>query len=250
MEKIKFFEYTNPGKREKNEDTCGSAFNNGEYCFVVADGLGGHGGGEIASQLAVQEVLGCFLEEGWSDQFFDHAFNKAQDAILAEQEKRLAPSRMKTTMVVLVVSGEEAYWAHVGDSRLYYIKGGKIKKRTIDHSVPQQLALSREIKESEIRHHPDRNRVLRVLGIRGEKPRFECGDPLKIKGDTHFYLCTDGFWELIEEKDMEMTLKASGSLEDWVKKQEEIVLKNGEGTEMDNYTCIVVNVKGPSLFGR
>lgn len=243
-----FTTYTNNGSREINEDSCGVAVYGESYCFVVADGLGGHGGGEIASKCAVDTVCAIFSENGYNSDFFEKAFYTAQKNILAEQERLHAQSKMKTTMVILVIHEGKAYWAHVGDSRMYMFKGKKYKLRTIDHSVPQMLALSGEIKESDIRHHPDRNRLMRVLGVKGEQPRFECGTPCKNSGFQAFLLCTDGYWELIEEKDMEELLKNSKTVEEWVIGMNELIQKNGTDRDMDNYTAVAVFIKSKGLF--
>lgn len=170
--------FTNKGTREINEDRCGVAMHEDSYCFTVADGLGGHGNGEIAAQAAVDAICTMFVDEGYSDSFFKKAFSAAQDAIVQQQERLQAPSRMKTTLVVLVIHKGKAVWAHVGDSRLYEFKQGKMKGRTIDHSVPQMLAISGEIEEKDIRHHLDRNRLMRVMGIRGETPRYDIWFPV------------------------------------------------------------------------
>lgn len=246
---VAFEEFTDFGSREKNEDTCGSACHGESLCFVVADGLGGHGGGEVASQIAVNTVCEIFVKEGWSEQFFENVFTKVQRRILKEQEIQHAPSRMKTTLVVLVIHDKKAHWAHIGDSRLYFFKNGKIKKRTLDHSVPQMLALSGEIKELEIRHHPDRNRLMRVMGIRGDVPRYEVGSPVKLAGNQAFLLCTDGYWELIEEKHMEQSLAQSKSVKEWIGQMNKIILQNGKDVEMDNFTCIGVSSIQKGLFG-
>lgn len=247
---VSFKEYTNPGSREKNEDNCGTACNGNDMCFVVADGLGGHGGGEVASNLAVDAVCNLFVEAGWSEDFFEKAFSRAQREILAEQERQHAPSRMKTTLVILVFHEGKAYWAHIGDSRLYLFKGSKVKKRTIDHSVPQMLALSGEISDREIRHHPDRNRLIRVLGIQGDSPRYETEPPVKLAGSQSFLLCTDGYWELVEETVMERFLSEAGAPEEWIERMNREIAKNGAGREMDNYTCIAVWSRRKRLFGR
>lgn len=247
---IQYMEFTSEGNRELNEDRYGVALSGNSHCFVVADGLGGHGNGEIAAQAAVDAVCMTFVDEGFTECFFDHAFSAAQEAILQQQEEMQAPSRMKTTLVILVIHDGKAMWAHVGDSRLYCFKHGKLKNRTIDHSVPQMLALSGEIKEKDIRHHPDRNRLMRVMGIRGEQPRFEVSAPVKMAGEYAFLLCTDGFWELIEETEMERTLKSSSAPESWVNTMSDIVRTNGEGSEMDNFTAIAINVREKGLFGK
>lgn len=242
--------YTNIGSRKINEDSCGAACYEKSFCYVVADGLGGHGGGEVASAMAVDAICEMFVQEGWSSHFFEKAINQAQKLILEEQERQHAPSRMKTTVVVLVLHEGMAYWAHVGDSRLYFFKNRKLKKRTLDHSVPQMLALAGDIKESEIRHHSDRSRLLRVVGIKGEAPKIEIAEPVKLKGESTFLMCTDGFWELEDDRDMERLLASAGSMKKWLSDQAELICRNGENTNMDNFTAIAVHIKTPSLFGR
>lgn len=245
---IEYKVYSNEGSREINEDRAGIALSDDSYCFAVADGLGGHGNGEIAAQAAINAVCTLFVEEGFSESFFERAFSAAQEAIISEQERMHAQSRMKTTLVILVVTGKKAIWAHVGDTRLYCFKRNKIKTRTIDHSVPQMLAISGEIKDSEIRHHPDRNRLMRVMGIHGESPRYDVGNAVKLSGEYHFLLCSDGFWELIDENEMEQCLKNSRNSESWIEKMTETVIANGLNTEMDNFTAIAVHVKEKSLI--
>lgn len=240
MDGLHFQTYTNSGSREINEDRYGVAIHENGMCFVVADGLGGHGNGEVAAQLAIDAVCVEFVENGYSEEFFENAFKKAQFEILQEQQRQLAPSKMKTTVVNLVISDNKAYWAHVGDSRLYVFQNHRLKLRTLDHSVPQMLVLSKSIKEKEIRNHPDRNRLMRVMGVKGEEPRFDVGDPFKLTKNQVFLLCTDGFWELIEETEMERLLKESQTPKEWIDKMSGIVRKNGEGKEMDNYTAIAV----------
>ena len=91
-------------------------------------------------------------------------------------------------------------WGHVGDSRLYYFKNGRIVKRTLDHSVPQMLVAAGEIDEKEIRHHPDRNRLVRVMGMEWDEPKYQVSEPMPEEPGQAFLLCSDGFWENIEEE--------------------------------------------------
>lgn len=235
-----YVKFTDQGKREVNEDYCSVSYYDEDICFVLADGLGGHGGGEIASSCAVSTVCRLFAEKGFYNEFFRDAFTEAQAAVLQKQKEYCAASKMKTTMVILVIHGDTAQWAHVGDSRLYHFSNGKLKKRTLDHSVPQMLVMTGDIKESEIRHHQDRNRLLRVIGIQGEEPRFEIGKPVKLKGRTQFLLCTDGYWELIEEADMMRIAKECRTADQWVEQMNQVILRNGGDTDMDNYSAIAV----------
>lgn len=242
--------YTDKGTRDHNEDDCGISSYGDAHCLVVADGLGGHGGGDVASKCTVDAVCTLFMERGFSDHFFADAFSGAQNAILEQQALTQRFSTMKTTLVVLVVDNGWIHWAHIGDSRLYIFRGKRLLRRTLDHSVPQMLAQAGEIREADIRHHPDRNRLMRVMGVRNDAPRFEVGKPIRLTGAYQFLLCTDGYWELIEEDDMLRTMKESATPQQWLSQMNRIILENGRGQEMDNYTAIAAFETGRGLFGR
>lgn len=247
---MQFATYTNHGTREVNEDSFGTAASGASYCFVVADGLGGHGGGDVASRCAVETVCRRFVSDGFSDHFFEDAFRAAQDAIIAKQEQTEKTAQMKTTLVIAVLHEGKTYYAHVGDSRMYLFRNGRYKLRSIDHSVPQMLVLSRQIREAEIRHHPDRNKLMRVMGVRGETPKYEEGQTIKNSGAQALLLCTDGFWELIDEKAMAETLRRSNSPDMWLEHMSGIIRDNGKESEMDNFTAIAVFDKTKGLFGK
>lgn len=174
-----------------------------QYCFVLADGLGGHGKGEVASETAVNKAVEIFAMPGDNQEdYLSRAFGLAQSEILKVQRMSFENGDMKTTMVILQIGESLIQWGHIGDSRLYYYKNRRLESRTLDHSVPQILVASGEIREREIRHHPDRNRLLRVLGGPERTPRFEEGEPVRREQGQAFLLCSDGFWEWIDEKKM------------------------------------------------
>lgn len=247
---MEYTAFTNQGSRENNEDFFGISFHGESCCFAVADGLGGHGGGEIASRVAVDTVCNLFSEKGYSSDFFTEAFDAAQKAIIHEQEKINRFSDIKTTLVLLVIHEGWSYWAHVGDTRLYLFRNGKYRLRTLDHSVSQMLALSGTIRDSDIRHHTDRNRLTHVMGVKGESPGFECGKPIKNKGFQAFLLCTDGYWELVEESEMESLLRSGSTVEEWVIGMNQVIMKNGAGTDMDNYSAVAVFVRTKGFLGK
>ena len=231
---------TNRASRAVNEDSIGCFSNGVNHCFVVCDGLGGHGMGDIASQLVVDVFESRFSQSESMTDFLPSAFEAAQAILMREQVERNAKNKMKTTCVALADKKKNAYIGHIGDSRLYVFYKNKVKYRTLDHSIPQMLVLSKEIKESEIRHHPERNYVLRVMGVNWEEPMYEISKTEKLKKCQAFLLCTDGFWELILEEDMCRLLKESGSPQEWLNQMTEIVKQNGEGKNMDNYSAIAV----------
>lgn len=240
---IRYATLTNQGGRTENEDSIG-VFSNGDMqLFVLCDGLGGHGMGADASKLVV-DVFGKQFEHCDDPvNFLGEAFTAAQDALMAEQTARHAKLKMKTTCVSLLIDKEKVRLGHVGDSRLYIFKGGRYKWRTLDHSIPQMLVLSRDIKEKEIRNHPQRSYVTRVMGIEWDNPMYELEEPMVLKPKTAYMLCSDGLWELIEEKEMSALLKKSSSPDEWLKNMEEYILKAGKDLDMDNYSAIAVWVE-------
>ena len=225
------------GERVTNEDYVGMYEKEGEYCFLLADGLGGHGKGEIASELVVTQGIVEF-EKGQFFEAIPQAFEVAQEKLLEKQKMESSPTAMKTTMVMLCIGKKGLYWGHVGDSRLYYFRKNKLIKRTLDHSVPQMLVASGEIKEKDIRGHEDRNRLLRVMGTPWVATPYEIEEVHKVQGKQAFLLCSDGFWELIEEKKMIGCLKKADTVEQWIEMMEEIVKERGMGQEMDNYSAV------------
>jgi serine/threonine protein phosphatase PrpC len=229
------------GDRTCNEDSAVCVERDGTYCFVVADGLGGHGKGEVASGKLV-DVFKRAFESGPKENgaFLDAAFLKAQDEILAMQRAANQRSDMKTTAVALSILDGRCQWGHIGDSRLYLFQKNKIKTRTLDHSVPQMLVLSGEIREKQIRSHPDRNRLLRVVGVNWDAPQYVLSDECDLAACQAFLLCSDGFWEWIDEKKMRAFLKKSAAADLWLDQMMREVEKNGSGREMDNYTAIAV----------
>ena len=235
------------GGREVNEDFVQISKLTDGVTVALADGLGGHGLGDEASRTAVQ-VADAEIKASGS---LERAFEKAQEAVLDKQNRCRTKTKMKTTLCLLRIRDGRAEAGHVGDSRIYYFKNGKILKRTLDHSLPQMLVNAGEIKENEIRFHEDRNRVTRVIGTEWEEPQYEIEKEFiakekglfGIKNRYAFLLCSDGWWELINEADMETALSSADSPEEWLLRMKERICENGKGKEMDNYTAAAVFVK-------
>lgn len=237
---IRYAVFSDVGNREINEDSAGVFHREDGSCFVLCDGLGGHGMGDIASSLVVQ-VFGSMFENCTDyESFLENAFTASQDILMAKQIETNSLKKMKTTATAVVTDNKKVYLGHIGDSRIYVFRKNKVLLRTLDHSIPQMLVMSKEITEKEIRNHPDRNMLLRVLGIDSDKRMFELHKPLALKKCQAFLLCSDGFWELIEEEDMCSLLEDSGSVEEWLDRMLEIVRTNGARKNMDNYSAIAI----------
>lgn len=243
---LKYAMISRDGCRDHNEDSVKAYAEEDRGCFALADGLGGHGKGEVASAIAVETfITGSRAGAKDAGPDFQHIFSEAQSNIISRQREDRSCSDMKTTLTGLIISETDCRWAHIGDSRLYYFENKRIKTRTMDHSVPQMLVSVGEIEENEIRHHPDRNRLLKVLGDvaeEDEEDNFGCteGEPVFRQKNQAFLMCSDGFWELIEESEMEELLQNSQTPEEWLAAMEQVVLRNGTGTNMDNYSALAV----------
>ena len=234
--------FSNKGTRDYNEDYLLVENSGQEYGFFLADGLGGHGKGEVASELVCQVAGNIFTNTNESNQI-EIMFETAQKELLARQEQEKLLDSMKTTFNILTIKNDKIHWGHIGDSRTYYLQNMKIISRTKDHSVPQMMVSLKEIKEKDIRNHPDRNRLLRVMGVPWSKQQYVIEEPIDLKKNQTFLLCTDGFWELIEERDMLKCLKKSSSVGDWLQAMIQLINLNGNGKDMDNFSAIAIWIR-------
>lgn len=227
--------YTNIGGRARNEDTVKIQLKgNDQVCAVLADGLGGHGGGELASASAAQTVCSLWQEDrpGMS---MECMVQRAHRAVLNLQTQGCA---MKSTIVVLSLKPGIAEWAHVGDSRLYYFHNKKLAFQSRDHSASQIAVALGDITTDQIRFHADRNRVLRALGQDGDL-LVETRDQPLLPGHHAFLLCSDGFWEYVLEEEMETDLADSATPEEWIEKMRQR-LKKKIPKDNDNNTAAAI----------
>lgn len=204
--------YSNMGGRSCNEDAVKMVRNGADRgCIVLADGLGGHGGGAQASAETVETI--CSL---WHNQNIDLSLEamvqRAHQNVLKLQS---AHCTMKSTAVALCLEPGAAKWAHVGDSRLYYFYNGSLTFQSRDHSASQIAVMLGDITPDQIRFHADRNRILRALGQEGDLLVESKEQPLQ-PGQHSFLLCSDGFWEYVLEDEMEADLSASSNPEEWI----------------------------------
>lgn len=225
------------GTRKYNEDCLDIYISEQRNVFVLADGLGGCGHGKLAAETAVKSVM-QFSEksEKTGKKFLEGALDAAQEGVTEKQAGETAG--MATTLAVLTIEKDTAQWGHVGDSRIYWFRKDHMQKHTADHSVPQMLVNLGEISEEEIRYHRDRNRLLRTIGQPKDGQEWEISKPVRLRNGDAFLLCSDGFWENTDEKEMEQILSNSTSVEEWIDRMVQTIRKNAGEKEMDNYSAI------------
>ena len=203
--------YTDIGGRACNEDTVRQVRQGDGLCLVVADGLGGHGGGETASRAAAEAI--CMDWGGTvSEEVLARRVRTAHGRVC---ELQTSACPMKTTVAVLETDGRRAAWAHVGDSRLYHFMNGALVFQTCDHSASQIDVMLGDITPDQIRFHEGRSRLYRALGQEGELKVEPHGEAL-TPGRHAFLLCTDGFWEYVYEEEMAADLMAAATPGEWL----------------------------------
>ncbi len=170
---------------------------------TLADGMGGHQGGEVASRLAVETISRAVTRaSGDPHRVLEKAFQTANRDIYRRSLEDRQLTGMGTTCTALVLTGGSAYSAHVGDSRLYLIRRGAVYQLTEDHSAVMQLVREGCISAAEARHHEDRNIILRALGTRKQVEISLWARPMPMKPGDCFLLCSDGLYEPVEDAEM------------------------------------------------
>lgn len=235
------------GKRSTNQDTVGEAFRDALACFVLADGAGGHEGGEVASRVVVDAILDSFNQQpGFgADALLSYAACASSEvARRKQQQPRYAD--MSTTVCALLVdrASGQALWAHLGDSRVYLFRQARLHAMSKDHSLTQQLIDAGYARPEQLRIHPQRNILFAAIGAEGDTQiELSAGATGLLPGDA-LLLCSDGLWEWVMEGDMERTLAASSTTEQWLAAMCRIADDNikNTGKVRDNFSAYAILV--------
>ena len=222
--------------RSSNQDSGYAGVN----LFVVADGMGGHAGGDIASALATQLV--AQVDDVYDDP--DLAIGTLLESMQSANEKLTNTVReygylagMGTTMDALVFTGTTAAIAHIGDSRVYLLRDGIMSQITKDHTFVQTLVDSGRITEDEALYHPRRNVLMRVLGDASDEPQFDVY-PLDVLPGDRFLLCSDGLCGVVPNALIEENMKVT----DLSEAADLLIEEAREYGAPDNVTVILVEV--------
>lgn len=186
------------GNREENQDRVAIAIGDGSALLAVVDGMGGHADGARAAETAIRTMVGEFWEARRPlfdpDGFLHLTIGRAHEAVVA-LGKGLPPEiRPRATCVACIVQGSSAYWAHVGDSRVYQLRGAVVVDRTRDHSHVELLLRAGRITERQAHAHPMRNYVECCIGGDPVLPEMTLGGRRALQPGDLVLLCSDGLW--------------------------------------------------------
>ena len=237
---MKVYSATDIGrKRQMNQDfifTSDEPVGNLPNLFVVADGMGGHNAGDFASRYGVSVLVETIKK----DQNFNpvkiirNGVEAANKEVFDQAARDHSMAGMGTTMVVVTVTGEYAYIANVGDSRMYVMEGGKLHQISQDHSLVAEMIRIGEITPEEGRVHPDKNIITRAVGT-AERVRVDFFD-IKLEEDSIILMCSDGLTNMVPDEDIETLLCEEGAQN---KAQRLVDAANANGGK-DNIAVVVV----------
>jgi protein phosphatase len=210
---------------------------------VLADGMGGHEGGELASKLALEGIARSYYGSmGPPPEALDEALRSANgDVYLASREKT-ALRGMGTTCVAVVLRDDRAWWAWVGDSRLYLLRGEQIYQMSEDHTVVHQLVRKGLLTLEEAYNHPDRSVLERAIGTRIEIEPSICTEPIRLANGDRLLLCSDGLHDLVTNDEIAVHA-ANGPIAECAEGLINLALERGG---YDNVSVILLEVKDES----
>ncbi len=237
------YQVSRRGARASNEDRMGYCYTRDSVLLGLADGMGGHPRGDVAAQLALQTVVAMFQREARPELEDARAFLRRAVLSAHDQIQRYAQAQglrdfPRTTIVLCVLQRGVAQWAHVGDSRLYFVRGGALLTRTRDHSHAEQRLLGGAAPQS-----PPVNRNVLYTCLGSPQPPFvEIGVPQSLRGGDLVLLCSDGLWSQVPE-DTLIELLSRHALSDAVPEMVELALRH-KAAHSDNVTALAIELEG------
>lgn len=220
---MEYYYHTDPGKvRDHNEDSVTIVKNqSGEYLLAVADGMGGHRAGEIASSIVIGNIGTHFKEMGKigtkedAVRWLKDAVSEANVEIYKYTAEHPESEGMGTTIVTAILTDEFLLFGNLGDSRGYVLKGGKLHQITTDHTLVNLLVKSGELTEEEAEHHPRKNVLMKALGA---NTKVEM-DIIDVETDVDgILLCSDGLTNMLDHDQIEKVLNEDLEIEKMVQK--------------------------------
>jgi serine/threonine protein phosphatase PrpC len=230
------FQDSRKGSRKVNQDRIAYTYSRDTLLIVVADGMGGHAGGEIAAQITVRLFIERFQQQAKSALknplgFLHETMVRSHAALVSYATHLSMLETPRTTCVACILQGNYAYWAHVGDSRLYFYRNGSLIGQTRDHSKVQYLLDQGLIGAVDAAAHPDRNKIYSCLGGLIE-PVIDLSNRIPLRDGDLLVACTDGLWGAFGNEEMAQWLAKAPIL-----KSGPELMREADG---DNLSAIIV----------
>jgi PPM family protein phosphatase len=199
------------GGRKNNQDRMGYSFTRDALLLLLADGMGGHIQGEMAATIALQTIGSLFQQNAnpyvkKPERFLEDSFFAAHREIHRYRAINNLPETPRTTIVACLIQHNNAFWAHCGDSRLYWMRQGQILARTRDHSRIETLIAQGKVDPSERDTHPERNKLFNCLGA-PSMPIVELSRRASLQPGDVMLLCSDGLWSVLPDHVLAQSLQ-------------------------------------------
>ena len=240
------------GNRSINQDRIAALERENTVMLVLGDGLGGRVGGEVAAQVLVDTVANEFQDATLPiedpKKFLTSALHRAHFAVIDEGLTKDPPVNPGTTAVLCLIQDGQAWWAHVGDSRLYLFRGSVPIYRTKDHSYVEKLYQQGEISYDKRATHPLRNYMTRCIGLSEGVPEVTVSNAVALHAGDVLMLCSDGMWEPLEEMEIGSKIM-DGRIEDAI---DQLAQQAEEKTypNSDNTSAVAIQIMSLQLIGR
>lgn len=210
---------------------------------IVADGMGGHASGEVASRMAVELISEFYYADSGNEppQALRKAVEQANRQIFQTSVSDEKFFGMGTTVIALVLQNDSGFVAHVGDSRLYRLRGGQMELLTMDHSQVMEMVKYGIISLDEARHHDDKNVILRAVGTQ-LSVEVEISEPFAVEPGDEFLLCSDGLCDMLEDEEIRQIWAGNREVHAAC---ERLIEKAKERGGHDNITVGIVRVAAP-----
>lgn len=215
--------------REGNEDS----FLVNDPLYAVADGMGGHRGGEVASNLALQTVQRLFAA---NEGTLTEQVEQANRAVFERSQEDRDVAGMGTTLTAVLVNDAEVRLAHVGDSRAYLYRDGRLQMLTEDHTLVRRMVIEGEITEAEAEHHPHRSILTRALGVDGDVQVDE--DVITMQDGDRLLLCTDGLTGMVSDEQIVSVLE---EVKDPQEAVDHLARAANRAGGIDNITAVIID---------
>jgi serine/threonine protein phosphatase PrpC len=207
---------------------------------IVADGMGGHSAGEVASRIATEVIKNVYYEtESGATEALRSALNAANHEIHKASLADKALEGMGTTCAALVLQNGSAHCAYVGDTRLYLIRGGEIYVMTEDHSAVMEMVHMGILTLEQARHHEDKNVIIRALGSQPEVEVAVWSEPFPVRLGDKFLLCSDGLSDLVGDDEIKQAVLAGDSRSS----SENLIALAKERGGYDNVTVGILSIE-------